>query len=140
MRSAGDNGATNDAGPNSRHPMVLNLDTGDVTFSGNITAYSDARLKKEVKDLGYGLDEILKLRPVSFKRIGEDTDRTEMGFIAQEVREVMPEIVIEAQDEEKTLTMTYDKMVAPLVKAIQEQQDMINKLMSRVEELEKGGV
>lgn len=140
LRSAGNNGATNDAGPNSRHPMVLNLDTGDVTFSGNITAYSDARLKKEVKDLGYGLDEILKLRPVSFKRIGEDTDRTEMGFIAQEVREVMPEIVIEAQDEEKTLTMTYDKMVAPLVKAIQEQQDMINKLMSRVEELEKGGV
>ena len=140
LRSAGNNGATNDAGPNSRHPMVLNLDTGDVTFSGNITAYSDARLKKEVKDLGYGLDEILKLRPVSFKRIGEDTDRTEMGFIAQEVREVMPEIVIEAQDEEKTLTMSYDKMVAPLVRAIQEQQDMINKLMSRVEELEKGGV
>lgn len=138
LRSAGNNGATNDAGPNSRHPMVLNLDTGDVTFSGNITAYSDARLKKEVKDLGYGLDEILKLRPVSFKRIGEDTDRTEMGFIAQEVREVMPEIVIEAQDEEKTLTMTYDKMVAPLVKAIQEQQVMIEKLMKKIEILEGG--
>ena len=118
--------------------MVLNLDTGDVTFSGNITAYSDARLKKEVKDLGYGLDEILKLRPVSFKRIGEDTDRTEMGFIAQEVREVMPEIVIEAQDEEKTLTMSYDKMVAPLVRAIQEQQAMIDTLKKEIEKL-KGG-
>ena len=138
LRSAAANGTTWDSGPNGRNPMTLSLNTGDVTFSGNITAYSDARLKKEVRDLGYGLDEILKLRPVSFKRIGEDTDRTEMGFIAQEVREVMPEIVIEAQDEEKTLTMTYDKMVAPLVKAIQEQQVMIEKLMKKIEILEGG--
>ena len=82
----------------------------------------------------------MKLRPISYKRVGTDTDRLEVGFIAQEVRDVIPEIVHEQQDDQKTLTMSYDKMVAPLVKAIQEQQDMINKLMSRVEELEKGGV
>ena len=82
----------------------------------------------------------MKLRPISYKRVGTDTDRLEVGFIAQEVRDVIPEIVHEQQDDQKTLTMSYDKMVAPLVRAIQEQQDMINKLMSRVEELEKGGV
>lgn len=82
----------------------------------------------------------MKLRPISYKRVGTDTDRLEVGFIAQEVRDVIPEIVHEQQDDQKTLTMSYDKMVAPLVRAIQEQQEMINKLINRVEELEKGGV
>lgn len=140
LRSAAANGNSWDTGPNGRHPMTLSLDTGDVVFSGNVTAYSDIRLKRDVQDLSYGLKEIMKLRPISYKRVGTDTDRLEVGFIAQEVRDVIPEIVHEQQDDQKTLTMSYDKMVAPLVRAIQEQQDMINKLMSRVEELEKGGV
>lgn len=140
LRSAAANGTSWDNGPNGRHPMTLSLDTGDVVFSGNVTAYSDIRLKRDVQDLSYGLKEIMKLRPISYKRVGTDTDRLEVGFIAQEVRDVIPEIVHEQQDDQKTLTMSYDKMVAPLVRAIQEQQDMINKLMSRVEELEKGGV
>lgn len=140
LRSAAANGTSWDTGPNGRHPMTLSLDTGDVVFSGNVTAYSDIRLKRDVQDLSYGLKEIMKLRPISYKRVGTDTDRLEVGFIAQEVRDVIPEIVHEQQDDQKTLTMSYDKMVAPLVRAIQEQQDMINKLMSRVEELEKGGV
>ena len=71
----------------------------------------------------------MKLRPISYKRVGTDTDRLEVGFIAQEVRDVIPEIVHEQQDDQKTLTMSYDKMVAPLVRAIQEQQEMINKLI-----------
>lgn len=140
LRSAAVNGTSWDNGPNDRFPMTLSLDTGDVVFSGNVTAYSDIRLKRDVQDLSYGLKEIMKLRPISYKRVGTDTDRLEVGFIAQEVRDVIPEIVHEQQDDQKTLTMSYDKMVAPLVRAIQEQQDMINKLMSRVEELEKGGV
>lgn len=140
LRSAAVNATSWDSGPNGRHPMMLSLDTGDVVFSGNVTAYSDIRLKRDVQDLSYGLKEIMKLRPISYKRVGTDTDRREVGFIAQEVRDVIPEIVHEQQDDQKTLTMSYDKMVAPLVRAIQEQQDMINKLMSRVEELEKGGV
>ena len=52
LRSAAANGTTADTGPNGRQPKTLSLNTGDVTFSGNITAYSDERLKKEVKDLG----------------------------------------------------------------------------------------
>ena len=81
----------------------------------------------------------MKLRPISYKRVGTDTDRLEVGFIAQEVRDVIPEIVHEQQDDQKTLTMSYDKMVAPLVRAIQEQQVMIEKLMKEIEIL-KGGV
>lgn len=139
LRSAAVNATSWDSGPNGRHPMVLSLDTGDVVFSGNVTAYSDIRLKRDVQDLSYGLKEIMKLRPISYKRVGTDTDRLEVGFIAQEVRDVIPEIVHEQQDDQKTLTMSYAKMVAPLVRAIQEQQDMIEKLMKEIEKL-KGGV
>ena len=50
----------------------------------------------------------------------------------------MPEVVTVAEDEMKTLSLSYDKMVAPLVKAIQEQQEMIEGLLKRIADLEKG--
>ena len=110
--------------------------TGTVIF--NYTATSDIRLKKDVNNLTYGLSDILKLRPVQFKRSDIAQSRSEVGFIAQEVQAVMPEVVTVAEDEMKTLSLSYDKMVAPLVKAIQEQQEMIEGLLKRIADLEKG--
>ena len=115
---------------------IVATSTGTVIF--NYTAGSDKRIKKNIADIKYGLVDILKLRAVQFNRTDVVNSKTELGFIAQEVAEIMPEVVSVAEDEMKTLSLSYDKMVAPLVKAIQDQQAIIEKLLQRVSELEKG--
>lgn len=138
LRGQGNNAIAWDGGPNGRHPMTLNLETGDVVFSGNVVTYSDRRLKKDVKPLENALEKVMKLDGVNYKRIGNDTDRVECGFIAQDLQEVIPEVVIEQTDEDKTLAVDYAKLNAYLVEAIKEQQKMIEELKYQIDEI-KGG-
>jgi len=99
----------------------------------NYLGWSDKRLKKNIKNLNYGLDAIMKLRPVSYDWKKEvDADKTnDLGFIAQEVEKVIPELVTESKtifDDKKAKGVDYVKMVAVLTKAIQEQQKQIDEL------------
>ena len=105
------------------------------------TTYSDARIKSNQQQLSYGLKEVLQLQPKSylhhsseyaedgsFKMKGNQTKQT-IGFIAQEVQKIIPEIVYQPQDESQDLwSMDYEKLVPVLTKAIQEQQEMIESL------------
>jgi len=96
------------------------------TGSGNIVANganaaafassSDARLKENIEPLPPQLDNILALKPVEFdyKAGGH-----QIGFIAQEMQEVYPDVVGEDSDEMLMIT-GWDKTTARLVKAIQE--------------------
>ncbi|WP_429118222.1 tail fiber domain-containing protein [Aeromonas veronii] len=143
LRGNGNNAVAWDSGPNGRHPMTLNLETGDVVFSGNVVAYSDARLKHHVEPLQNALSKVLALRPVNYQRIGEDTpDRVECGFIAQELKQQIPELVFEQQDEDKTLAVDYSKLVAYLAGAVQELQAELLKttsaLQQQINELKQG--
>ncbi|WP_421293008.1 tail fiber domain-containing protein [Aeromonas veronii] len=131
LRGTGNNAVAWDGGPNGRHPMTLNLENGDVVFSGNIGSYSDRRLKKDIETLENALESVLQLRPVKYKRIGTDTDRIECGFIAQELQEVIPEVVQTQEDEIGTLTVDYAKLVAYMAGAIQDLQAQINELKGR---------
>lgn len=129
LRTPSANNPSFDGGPNGRHPMTLNLANGDVVFSGNVVAYSDARLKHQVKPLHNALSKVLALRPVNYQRIGEDTaNRVECGFIAQELKQQIPEVVFEQPDLDKTLAVDYSKLVAYLAGAVQELQQQINEL------------
>jgi hypothetical protein len=117
---------------------------GDFHAKGNITAYSttttsDARLKENVRDLEGSLDKTLKLRGVKFDWIDESKSKDNLGFIAQEVEEVIPEIVedITNIDGEEHKVVNYQAVVPVLVEAIKEQQNLINKLEARLNELEK---
>lgn len=98
---------------------------------------SDLRLKKDVTDLGYGLDELLALRPVSFRwKTGAEERR--LGFVAQEAAELVPEVIERGDDSEGLLGMRYAELVPLLVKAIQDQQAEIRRLAGRVADLETG--
>lgn len=104
--------------------------------STSISAISDASLKDNVRDLDKGLDTIMALQPRRFDwKNGDGTDV--MGFIAQEVEEVMPELVADYQysyeDTKKSLKM--GDMIPAMVKAMQEQQAMIEALKAEVEAL-----
>lgn len=88
---------------------------------------SDGRFKEDVKDIEDGLTKVLKLKPVSFKRKGSDD--VHLGFIAQDVKEVVPEAIVGS--EETKYGMKYESLIPVLVSAIQ-------ALEKRVLELEKG--
>jgi F0F1-type ATP synthase epsilon subunit len=100
---------------------------------GTVAAYSwvtlsDISLKKDIQPLNYGiLDKVLKLNPVSFYWKDENMDKEKhFGFVAQEVEEVLPELV--RQDSQGKKTLNYNELIPYLVRAIQEQQKEIEEL------------
>jgi hypothetical protein len=122
---------------------VINL--GQITnrwntiFSSNGTINtSDARQKKNIRNLDYGLDELMKLRPVSFEWIRDDGSGTKLGLIAQELQQVLPEVVRDWDWSEdgkskvpsETLGVYYSDLIPVLIKATQEQPQIIHKLQS----------
>lgn len=92
--------------------------TGDIEYTGVITDVSDRRMKTDIAPLGGQLDAIAALRPVSFAMKDDPNGRRELGFIAQEVKPVYPELVGTSPDGIKSLN--YVGMIAPLVQAVQE--------------------
>jgi hypothetical protein len=114
---------------NGRWPLVVNLENGDVTAAGDVTAYSDERLKKNIKPIENALEKTLKLEGVSYEKI--ESDEKAIGLIAQKVKEVLPEVVKE--DTKGFHTLNYGNMIGLLVEAIKE-------LNAKVEKLEKKNI
>ena len=96
-------------------------------------SYSDIRLKENIIDLPSQLDNIMALRPVEFD--WKDGTGHQIGFIAQEVNEVYPDVVGIGANEMLTLT-DMNKNDARLIKCIQEQQALITALTARITALE----
>jgi len=108
--------------------------------------YSDGRAKTERQVLPYGLDEVMQLNPQSYYHHSTESKANtidikqegsmEIGLIAQEVYELIPEAVNRPANEETDLwSLSYDKLIPVLVKAIQEQQQQIDELKSLVYKL-----
>ncbi len=109
--------------------------------------YSDKRIKSDINNISYGINEVMKLKPVSYyqhnssqtdgKLVIENTGAKNIGFIAQEMYNVIPEVVNMPENEENMLwSMSYEKLVPVLTKAIQEQQVIIESQGSTIEKLE----
>lgn len=106
---------------------------------------SDARLKENIADLGYGLPEIMQMRPVSYTWLQHPDAGTKLGFLAQEVQSILPEAVRdwEYTTDEQTgktvktpsakLGMQYDAIIPVLVKAIQEQNAIVAEKDSKID-------
>jgi hypothetical protein len=98
------------------------------------TSSSDRRLKDNIEGISYGLEAVKSLNPVSYVRNDRDTGATELGFIAQEVDEVVSEVVSVKDD--GYYGIDYERLIPVLTKAIQDQQEIIDNLKSRIEQLE----
>ncbi|MCW5912498.1 MAG: tail fiber domain-containing protein [Cyclobacteriaceae bacterium] len=97
----------------------------------NFTAASDKRLKENISDLNAGIDFIMKLRPVSYQMKNFSDKRTNWGFLAQDIETIVGDsnaILTVGGDADRTLGLRYTDFVAPLVKAVQEQQEEIDEL------------
>ena len=115
--------------------------SGQINANGSSQAafgsFSDRRLKENITDLPSQLDKLKAMRPVEFDYIESEGGGHQLGFIAQEIEEIYPDMVGEREDGMKTLS-GLGKWEARLVKAIQEQQEQIEALQSEINTL-KGG-
>lgn len=100
---------------------------GDFTAVGNVTAYSDIRLKKDLSIITNAVDKVKQLTGYSYTRI--DNNQRNVGLIAQDVQQVMPEAVV---DDGKHLSVAYGNLVGLLVEAIKEQQKQIDILTAKL--------
>jgi hypothetical protein len=101
--------------------------SGNLTMAGNVTAFSDVRLKKDIETIDGALDLVSRMRGVRFTRI--ENDERNVGVVAQEMLEVLPEVVQQGVGDDDTLSVAYGNIVGVLIEAIKE-------LTARVAELE----
>jgi len=116
---------------------TFNTTNGSYTATGDVTAYSDERLKDDVKVIDNAIEKVQKIRGVTFIRNDIEDSKRHAGVIAQEVEKVLPEVVTQSEDTD-IKTVAYGNMVGLLIEAIKEQQETINKLTSRINDIEKG--
>ena len=121
------------------------LDNGTLHVDGDIVAYSstisDKRLKDNVTTIENPLDKIKALRGVEYDwNNGSKKGMHDLGLIAQEVEEVIPEIIsehtlpfVEGDDDTLYKTVDYEKMVAVLIEGMKEQQTQIDSLKTEIE-------
>ncbi len=117
---------------------------GSLWCTGNIVAYSDERRKENIETIENGLEKVLQLRGVTYTRKladwEEERDNSfqgkQMGLIAQEVMEIVPEVVThDVEDDE--FGIDYPKMVGLLVEAHKDQQKLINSQQEKIDKLEE---
>jgi len=114
-------------GINQEAPAYALDVTGVIRATSDIIAYSDARVKDNVKTIDNALKKVTKLRGVSYTRNDIEDRSTKIGVIAQEILKVVPEVV--NKDNEGKYSVSYGNIVGVLIEAIKE-------LEARVKELE----
>ena len=118
------------------------LQWDDIYYSGAVNP-SDRRMKEDIQDSQLGLNFIKSLRPVSYKWIGKT--RPHYGFISQDVKESIDTIgcdfagYVDCSYKEpdcNKLGLRYSEFISPIVKAIQEQQQIIQEQNNKINDLE----
>jgi len=110
--------------------------TSGITVTGSVSETSDIAYKTDVKDIEYGLDLVKKLKPRKFKfQYDLDTKVNSIGFIAQEIETLVPEIVT---GEKGFKSLSYSHLTPILTKALQEAIAKIETLETKVAALEAG--
>ncbi|MEL6134743.1 MAG: tail fiber domain-containing protein, partial [Bacteroidota bacterium] len=124
----------------------------DEVFCRLLNEGSDRRLKSDIRDLDYGMQDIMALRPVSYSWKSAPEEGTHLGLIAQEVQAVMPEVVYDPSvdirldeegnqlpaDKDGMMGIYYTTLIPVLINGMQEQQATIEKLEAKVAQLTSG--
>lgn len=112
----------------------------NVWATNGVIQTSDARLKTDIRALAYGLNEVMRMRPVAY-RWANSTDQTtaQLGFLAQDMEKIAPEVVVHTPPAEgaDAYGMKYTELIPVLTKAIQEQQALIEKQQKQIMDLQK---
>jgi trimeric autotransporter adhesin len=134
---------------NSRHFDTSNnqvrIGDANISYAGievDWSITSDQRAESHIMDSNLGLDFVSMLRPVSYARRNDENQRTEYGFIAQEIEKVLKQERIKdpgmiTVDDHGMYHLRYNDLLAPMVKAIQELKQENDKKNQTIVELNK---
>jgi hypothetical protein len=104
--------------------------TGTLTATTEVTVSSDVRFKSNIETINSALDKVKAMRGVYFDKHGVE-DRRSVGVIAQEMQEVMPEVVVTDDTEDKHLSVAYGNLVGVLIEAVKELSEEVEKLKAK---------
>ena len=137
LRGNGNN-STTWATFNGYWPLEINLENNNAQFGNNITAvgdvtaFSDARVKKNISTIESALSKVLALRGVRYQRTDMEDDKFHIGVIAQETQVVVPEVVNE--NDKGHLNVAYGNMGGLFIEAIKElkkENDELRDILKR---------
>ena len=114
--------------------VMFNGDTtvsNDLTVSGDVVISSDARLKSNIVSLGSTLPKLLQIDGKSYEMKGKQ----KIGVLAQEIKEVFPELV--SEDDNEMLSVNYQGLVPVLINALKEQQIEIDRLKEQEKKINR---
>lgn len=121
-------------------PNVTSLKIGSITQNAaSSVAYntsSDLRLKEGIRKTGYTIDDLMKIKVVDFNFIFDESKTNLTGFIAQDMNEIYPSAVTIPVDENDYWSIDYGKVTPLIVKAVQDQQEIIESLSQKNQRLE----
>jgi hypothetical protein len=106
---------------------------GTAVFNGNVTAYSDIRVKTNIKIIDNAVEKVMQLDGITYDRTDTPELGRQTGVIAQQVLKVLPEAVLGSED--TTYSVAYGNMVGLLIEAMKEQQKQIEELKAEVKAL-----
>jgi len=113
---------------------ALTLDmsgAGAATFNNDVTAFSDKRLKTDIKNIDNALSKVMKMQGVYYKRNDIENAKEQVGVLAQDMEEVLPQVVLTADDEIKTKSVDYGKICSVLIESIKELKAEIDQLKGK---------
>jgi len=148
------NGSTGNTGIGRSVPIEKLDVNGSIRYNGSSYNASDKTLKSNINEFSYGLDEVIKLNPVSYTYNGkadiDNNGKAHTGLLAQELQKVAPELVsefehIEYVDDEKTEILSKENFLQieesaikyMLINAIKDQQNLIEIQNERISQLEE---
>jgi hypothetical protein len=117
---------------------------GGVYATGNIVAYSDIRKKKDIVTVDNALDKVLQLRGIYYTKIYNENDtipdggadKRQLGVIAQEVNEIVPEVVSYVKDLDE-YAVAYGNLAGLFIEAFKEQNEIVKKQSEEIKELKE---
>lgn len=110
--------------------MRILPDGSQTIFSGDVVAYSDKRLKNNIVDIENPLYKVKQLKGITYNRTDIENSKRSIGFLAQDVENILPEVV--NVDTDGVYSLAYGNITALLVEAIKEQQKQIDELKNLV--------
>lgn len=125
--------------------FYINRDSKTLYSAGDIVAFaSDARLKENIILIDKPLDKLLKIGGYTYnfnekgsEIVGQPQDKKQVGVLAQEVEQVLPEVIEDAPGDNDYKTVKYERMIPLLIESIKEQQTQIEQLKQEIQQLKQ---
>jgi hypothetical protein len=109
---------------------------GGLYAEGDVVAFSDRRKKENIVTVDNAIEKLMQLRGVYYTKIGDETNKRKIGVIAQEVEQIVPEVVTYAPDVDE-YGVDYGKFAGLFIEAIKDQNEIIKTQQKEIEELKE---